>query len=454
MNSWTRRIVGLWAVALVVSLAPEAMSADIYVSIQRGKNKKGEGTTASPFKNIEWAIKKAQPGDVIHVAEGHYPGMARRGHWEVTTNNLTFLAGYKDDFSARDPFTHVTLLAWDDSPQNKTKRFPGPEFQAVKDAGARRASCLGGIVIDGFTLDGGPRNAYRADKGNPSLKRDKTPNDTLVQIAVETGSVGVVRNCTFLNPGETGCVIAQARPGGRVEIYNNVFVNSLYHQLDVGTKQDRKGGRADFDIHHNTFLFAWKVSGNGSGVYVRPYSNVKVHSNILAWGDLYALSNAFYEKKLNERGIPVKQGLANENVEFDNNLLHMWQRGIYGWVMEGQSGILATTNVDELEDTSLASAEGNQIADPHFEYNKQWMTHYVNRQDSVQGEVTMDAMNRARQILGLPLQAAPGTNRKGYAMRYPLADVMKFRQPKAPEANGRGATMQLVVLEPGKPGRP
>ncbi len=436
---------------LTVLCATAAFAGDIYVSTERGANKKGEGTIESPYKNIEWAVEQAESGDVIHVAAGYYPGVGRRGHWEVKKNNLTFLAGYTDDFSGRDPFVNVTLLAWDDSDANKTTRFPGPEFQATEDEGARYAQALGGIVIDGFTIDGAPRNKYREEPENPSLKLDETPNDALLHVALEQGTTGIIRNCTFLNSGEGPGAIVQARPGARVEIYNNVFANCLYHHVDIGTKQDKAGNRADFDVHHNTFVFAWKVSTNGSGVYVRPYTNASVHDNILAWGDMYALRNSFYEKKLNERGVPIEQGLANEAVAFDNNLLYAWQRGLYGWVTKGQSGELATVVIEDLEDTSLASAEDNQVADPGFDYNAEWMKLFVNRQDASEGQVGDDLINAIRAAFGLPLLAEASGNRQGYAMRYPLADVMKFRQPGAAEAQGRGATMELMVAEPGQP---
>ncbi len=445
------RLVAVTMVLVATLLTTSALARDIYVSIERGANKKGEGTIELPYKNIEWAIEQAEAGDVIHVAAGHYPGVGRRGHWEVQTNNLTFLAGYTDDFSERDPFVHTTLLAWDDSEANQTKRFPGPEFQATEDAGARYAQALGGIVIDGFTIDGAPRNKYHEEPENPSLKLDETPNDALLHLAVEQGTLAVVRNCTFLNSGEGPGAIVQARPGARVEIYNNVFANCLYHQIDIATKQDKAGNRADFDVHHNTFVFAWKVTTNGSGVYVRPYTNAKVHDNILAWGDMYALRNSFYEKKLNERGVPIEQGLANETVEFDNNLLHAWQRGLYGWVMKGQSGELATVVIEDLEDTSLASAENNQVADPGFEYNAEWMKLFVNRQDASEGQVGDDLINAIRAAFGLPLVAEASGNREGYAMRYPLAHIMKFRQPRAEEAQGRGATMEAMVVDPGQP---
>ncbi len=434
------------AVVLAVVVMSAASAADIYVSIARGQNKMGEGTIASPYKNLGYALGKAQPGDIVRIAEGHYPGEAGSGHWNVETNNLTLMGGYSDDFAERDPFVHVTLLAFDDSPNNSTRRVPGPELEATKDASAQYAAGVSGIVIDGLTLDGGPRNSYLDEPGNPSLRTDKTPNDPLIFVILEKG-VGIIRNCTLLNPGVSPGVIAQAKPGARFEIYNNVFVNSVQHHLDLTCKSDKDGNRADFEVHHNTFLFAWKTSSGGSGVYCRPYTNVKVHHNVLAFGDDAAVQNSFYEARRDARGIPTT-GLANEQVSMAHNLLFMWQRGLYGWVLKGQSGILYTRSVDELADTSLASAVGNGLGDPQFEYDRDWMTLFVNRSDGAEGEVTMDLLIQFRELLSLPLVANEGKNRFGYCCRYPLAEVMKFRAPGFEQVAGeeKGASMRLLPL--------
>lgn len=443
----TTRKFGLFAAVICVCLVAQAMAADIYVSIDRGKNKNGGGTIEKPYKNIEWAIEKANPGDVIHIAAGHYPGIAGKGHWVVEKNNLTFLAGYKDDFSERNPFTHVTLLAWDDSDKNKTKRWPGPEIEAIKDGDAKFAQALGGITIDGFTMDGGPRNTYFDNEQNKSMITHDTPEDCLMHICVHTGSKAIVRNCTFLNPGRLTCMIIQAKAEASVEVANCLLLNACRHSIDIQTKLDKKGGRADFSFHHNTVVFSWEVAkANGSGVYVRNYANAKVYNNIIAWCDKFALCNAYYEKKLNERGVPVETGLPNEEIEFDNNLIYACKGGIYGWVAKGQSGILATTDLGELEDTSLASAEDNEFGDPEFVYNQAWMTEFLNRDTAAEGEIPVDLVNRFRSRLGLPLQAPAGANKQGFCMRYPLEDVLKFRAPasEAESDDPRGASMTVM----------
>ena len=438
--------IGLLVVALTVAVAVAASAADIYVSIARGKNKAGDGSLGNPYKEIGYALGKAQPGDVLKIAEGYYPGEAGSAHWNVEVNNLKLLGGYSDDFTERDPFTRVTLLAYDSSPENTTKRVPGPELEATKDSRSQLAAGITDIVIDGFTIDGGPRNSYLDEPGNPSLNTDKTPNDPLIFVTLEKG-VGIIRNCTLLNPGVSPCLIAQARPGAKFEIYNNLFVNSVHHHVDLTCKSDKDGNRADFDVHHNTFLFSWKTTSGGSGVYCRPYTNVQAHHNILAFGDDAAVQNSFYETRKDARGIPTT-GLANEHVSMDHNLLYMWQRGLYGWVLKGQSGMLYTTRLGDLEDTSLASAAGNLIENPTVEYDQEWMTRFVNRSDGASGQVTMDLLNQFRELLGLPLVANEGKNKYGYCCRYPLAEVGKFRSPGCEQPQGEEAGASLEVAAP------
>lgn len=438
------RLALLVAVLLAV-LAGAAPAADIYVSVERGRNRTGDGSVEKPYKEIGYALGKAQPGDVLHIAQGSYSGEGNSGHWNVEVSNLTLLGGYTYDFQARDPFQHMTLLSYDASPENTTKRVPGPELEATKDASSRQAAGISGLVIDGLTFDGGPRNSYLDEPGNPSLRTDKTPNDPLIFVILEGGTC-VIRNCTLLNPGVSPCIIAAAKPGARFEIYNNVFVNSVQHHLDLTCKSDKDGNRADFDVHHNTFLFSWKTSSGGSGVYCRPYTNVNVHHNILAFGDDAAVQNSFYETRRDARGIPTT-GLANEHVSMDYNLMYMWQRGLYGWVLKGQSGILYTTQLDDLEDTSLASLEGNAILDPQFQYEPEWMTRFLSRSEGAAGQVTMDLLNQLRELLGLPLVASEGKNKFGYCCRYPLEEVGKFRLPGCEQPEGQAAGASLEVAE-------
>ena len=54
----------IWT-ALAVA-ATTAQAADIYVSLETGKNK-NEGTKEAPLKNLWKALENAKDGDTIHV---------------------------------------------------------------------------------------------------------------------------------------------------------------------------------------------------------------------------------------------------------------------------------------------------------------------------------------------------------------------------------------------------
>ena len=85
-----------------------ASAKDVYVSLSSGKNKNA-GTKEAPFKNIWKAVEKAQPGDVIHVAEGNYPGKMKCG-WVQLDKPVSLVGGYSSDFSVRDPLKHKTMF--------------------------------------------------------------------------------------------------------------------------------------------------------------------------------------------------------------------------------------------------------------------------------------------------------------------------------------------------------
>ena len=68
------------AALMSFAVTAEAIAADYYVSANRGKGRKG--SKEKPCKDIGNVIKKLQPGDTIHVAEGVYPGKSDSGyHW-------------------------------------------------------------------------------------------------------------------------------------------------------------------------------------------------------------------------------------------------------------------------------------------------------------------------------------------------------------------------------------
>ena len=67
---------------LTTGLTTDAQARDWYVSISRGKGKKG--TKEKPAKELGNIIKKLQPGDVIHIAAGVYLGRGDSGTHVIT----------------------------------------------------------------------------------------------------------------------------------------------------------------------------------------------------------------------------------------------------------------------------------------------------------------------------------------------------------------------------------
>ncbi len=95
----------LFAMALTASVAS---AADIYVSLETGKNK-NEGTKEAPLKNLWKALENAKDGDTIHLAEGNYPGKMKQG-WFKMEKPVSIIGGYSKDFSERNPLTHKTMF--------------------------------------------------------------------------------------------------------------------------------------------------------------------------------------------------------------------------------------------------------------------------------------------------------------------------------------------------------
>lgn len=85
-----------------------AGAADIYVSLETGKNKNA-GTKEAPLKNLWKALEQAEHGDTIHVAEGVYPGKMKQ-NWFKIDKAVSILGGYAKDFSVRNPLGHRTMF--------------------------------------------------------------------------------------------------------------------------------------------------------------------------------------------------------------------------------------------------------------------------------------------------------------------------------------------------------
>ena len=93
---------------MVLSAAVSLSAKDIFVSLSTGKNG-NPGTKAAPYKNLWKAISVAKDNDVIHIAEGIYPGRMKCG-WFKLEKPVSLFGGYSADFSKRDPLKFKTMF--------------------------------------------------------------------------------------------------------------------------------------------------------------------------------------------------------------------------------------------------------------------------------------------------------------------------------------------------------
>ena len=112
-----RTDVGAMLVDLIVDVPAQPLATP---AIARGHNwfvragsTESDGTRNRPFHDVFQALEKAEGGDTIHVAGGHYFGKLRCGRWNIAVHNLTLLGGYDTNFQTRDPWLNHTLFCLD-----------------------------------------------------------------------------------------------------------------------------------------------------------------------------------------------------------------------------------------------------------------------------------------------------------------------------------------------------
>ena len=130
-----------------------------YVSAQAGNNS-NPGTQQQPFKNIDKAIKVAQAGDTVAVAEGVYSGTFNIGYLAID-KPLKLYGSFARDFSARDIRRTPTLF----QPDNASAATPG------KPCSPSRAKLTGrwSTALSSTWASGTPTRRSRANR--PGARR-------------------------------------------------------------------------------------------------------------------------------------------------------------------------------------------------------------------------------------------------------------------------------------------
>lgn len=424
----TKHVVSA-AIAVAAAVA-SVQAADVYVSLSTGANKNA-GTKEAPLKNIWKAVENAQPGDVIHVAEGNYPGKMKQG-WIQLDKPVSLVGGYSADFSERDPVAHRTML----QPTNDQNEKKGTAMALLLVNFNNKPFTGFDMAIDGIILDDGFASSYHATKGKPEgfdtgmwlegpAKNldDKFPSanrySLFVQLGYGTEGNLTVRNCTFVNGSNFGANVNWFK--GKVTMENNVFCNNRMIGANVQSTNG-KPGEVEWEFAHNTVLFTWSrlndLADMGFGVRNNTGVSASIHDNVIGLNVLTGFDNT--------KGDP-----KSKKTELDGNIFFLNRESD---VQMTVSPNIAKVRVDDFEDLEgvdgIESIEDNEsLSDPSVfagRINARYLDSFLSMKYSESTKLDEGACNALRGVLGLPLQGTITTVCDMYANRYPLEDALKL----------------------------
>ena len=420
------------AVLAAASLCLPLNAKDIYVSLATGKNKNA-GTKEAPYKNLWKALNVAQIGDVIHVAEGNYPGRMKCG-WFKMEKPVSIFGGYSSDFTQRDPLKYKTMFQPKNENNDKkvgTQGLLHLEF----DKNPMKAPKGFNIVIDGLIFDDGFASSYHAVKGKPAgfdtgmwlegpakNKADKFPSANRYSISSATASRGdgnlTIRNCTFVNGSNYAVNLNWYK--GNITIVNNVFCNN--RMLSVNVSCSNGSGKINWECAYNTILFTWSrlndLADMGFAIRNNENCNANIHNNIIGLNVLTGFDNT--------KGNPKKK-----TTKLDNNIFFLNRESDVQMTMSPSVVKVRVDSFEDLEEVDgIESIDGNiDLKDPKIfagRINAQYLNAFLSMKYSEKTKLDPGKCNALRSVLGLPLQGTITTTCDMYANRYPQEDALKL----------------------------
>lgn len=421
-----KKLLTLFAAASVVTCVS---AKDIYVSLSSGKNKNA-GTKEAPLKNIWKAVEKSQPGDVIHVAEGNYPGKMKCG-WVQLDKPVSLIGGYSPDFTVRDPLKHKTMF----QPKNDQNDKKGSAMALLRIDFKNQKGFK--MLIDGLIFDDGFASSYHETKGKPegfdtgmwlegpamNKLRDKFPSANRYSLfaTLGYGTAGEleIRNCTFVNGSNFGVNINWFE--GEVKMKNNVFCNNRMIGANVQSSNGQPG-KVKWEFENNTVLFTWSrlndLADMGFGVRVNANVEAEIEDNIIGLNVLTGFDN-------------TKGNGKTKKIQLDGNVFFLNRESD---VQMTVSPSVAKVRVDGFEDLEgsdgIESIEDNvDLAEPKVfagRINAKYLNSFLSMKYSEATKLDEGKCNGLRSVLGLPLQGTIKTTCDMYANRYPMEDALKL----------------------------
>jgi len=408
------RIFLILVLMTAVSTFP-LMSKTLYVSKSNGNNS-NPGTKEQPLKNIDKAVKVAQPGDTINVAGGVYSGTFDIGY--IDCNKAVKLIGsFSPDFSARDIKKYPTVF----QPDNKSGA-------RSRKALLRFSGDVDGIVVDGFVFDMGMRNAYHDKDGKPAgLETGMLllpPKKLTGQAATVTeacltipssakGGDVLIQNNVFVNSAKFG--IQAGLRDGTFKILNNVFIADRMAALEIyGTCRSTGGPKTlslcgEVEIAYNTILFSWsrtkELLDMGYGIRIMTKLKYNIHHNIIGGNVLAGVDHSRFNK--------------NEWVKLDHNIFFANKMADLEYSPESNTKL--NLRVEQFGDLEFASCTGNKDMIPKtLVIDKAYLEGFLNSRYTEQADFNPDSpANQFREIMGLNKQGKLTSRVTMYGNRYP-----------------------------------
>ncbi|MEZ0229671.1 MAG: hypothetical protein ACAI25_13665 [Planctomycetota bacterium] len=413
---------------LVLVAAPSTtFGRDIYVSAETG-NEENDGSKEKPKKLLWKVMKDMKPGDHVFVAEGRYEGQAHAPTLpQVTCGDFTLEGGWAKDFSARDPFKHISEIG----PPREEGNGTGGKVIHVESPDNK----ISNVTIDGFFIDRGNSNHYFGE-GDPgagkkiegfhdnspwgyqALNRKKSGTDPSVTL-IGQGHF-TVRNMVIVNSPWWGIYV---KCGGDkpTTIENNLVLISQGRAIEA--LAGGGWGKPTIHLKNNTIAFNYAFgAGEGRAITADPKPDAAkyvVENNVLAFSDGGAIDTKF--------------GAKGDSMTLTNNLFFFNLKG--DMAVANAGGVAAKEFADQLE----CKSKDNASELPKFvaKLAKEWLDKWSYREGApLVGTKfsTQDDLWAVRAAVGLPKE----TTIPGYDKQFP--DYKSLPQKRNNYEQGRYPT--------------